>query len=219
MRLPQFVSALFPWLPPFFGDPTPSLSPDIHVEVLSTPITCLSTSTIFWGLIDCFNKFTVPSNTYTTHDLYVAAQPVGDEIAAWDDVVASLLAVDGNCGSSLLSDALDGIYTVTLFTKTSGASYCVLSESTATSGRYTRGWGLMAVPATRDAVSRFIHISAPHPIYDKGTPQRAAAVFKGTGAKSLIISERHRHARSEDLCEGPDYSITDAAHDTVSQYC
>ena len=78
----------------------------------------------------------------------------------------------------------------------------------------------MAVPANQAAVSRHIHISAPHPLYDPGTLKHGAAIFKNTGAKSLFISGRHRDAFFRDVpearsCIGPKYSKTDAAHDIV----
>lgn len=187
------------------------------VVVRSAAITCLSTSTTFEGLVNCFDAFTITSGTYDATG-YANAQPTPTELTAWNTVVGSLLAVDGNCNSVTLPSALTGIYTVSLFTEsgTGGKSFCVLSESNSgTNGRYVRGWGLVAVPATRGAVSRMMHFSAPHPIADSGTPQQAAALFKSTGAKSLIITGRHRGAYQANSCEGSDYFKTDAAHDIV----
>ncbi|KIJ98830.1 hypothetical protein K443DRAFT_626384 [Laccaria amethystina LaAM-08-1] len=40
------------------------------------------------------------------------------------------------------------------------------------------------------AVSRNVHISAPHPRFDVGTPAQAAYIFKATGSKSLLIAGR-----------------------------
>ena len=187
------------------------------VVVQSAAITCLTTSTTIENLIDCFNAFTVPSGTYDA-TTYASAQPTTTELTAWNTVIASLLAVDGNCNSVSLPSALSGIYTVSLFTEsgTGGKSFCVLSESnTGTNNRYVRGWGLVAVPATRAAVSRFMHLSAPHPIADDATPQQAAALFKRTGAKSLVITGRHRGAYQANSCQGSDYYKTDPAHDIV----
>jgi hypothetical protein len=222
MRPPPFFSnvfRVFPWLSTCFEILGIHPGTGIHGDLVSTPITCLNSSATLYGLIQCLDDFTVPSGTYSTNALYDAAQPIGDEITAWNTVVATLLTVDGNCGSALLPSALKGIYTVTLFTEADGKSFCVLSEAKATEGHYTRGWGLMVVPATRAAVSRYIHISAPHPVNDQATPKRAVAVFKGTGAKSLFVSGRHRHASPEDSCQGPHHSMTDAAHDTVRLLC
>jgi hypothetical protein len=79
----------------------------------------------------------------------------------------------------------------------------------------------MVVPAMRRAVSRFIHISAPHPTADINTTQQAAALFKATGAKSLLIPGRIRMAflDATDCVESPAgtvYYKTDPAHDKVS---
>jgi hypothetical protein len=73
----------------------------------------------------------------------------------------------------------------------------------------------MAVPAKNTAVSRHVHISAPHPIYDPGTPQQAAANFANTGAKSLFVAGRHRDAYLASSCVSAEYGKTDPAHDTV----
>lgn len=185
-------------------------------KILSTPIPCLITPfpASLDDLITCFDNYTVPARTYDA-TTYNAAQPNNIEIAAWETVVTSLLAVDDTCRPELLPAELNGTYTVTLFSETDGKSFCILSEVEATNGYYARGWGLMVVPATRAAVSRYIHISAPHPLFDTGTPQQAIALFKNTGAKSLFISGRHRDAYVFESCVSPNYSKTDATHDTV----
>jgi hypothetical protein len=190
------------------------------VVVRSAAITCLSTSTTFDSLVNCFDAFTVTTGTYDA-TTYANAQPTPTELTAWNTVIGSLLAVDGNCNSVSLPSALTGIYTVSLFTEsgTGGKSFCVLSESNSgTNGLYVRGWGLVAVPATRGAVSRMMHFSAPHPLADSGTPQQAAALFKRTGAKSLVITGRRRDAYQINSCQGSDYFKTDAAHDIVCEF-
>jgi hypothetical protein len=129
-----------------------------------------------------------------------------------------MLSVDKDC----LSVDLTGIasdYTVRLFTELvpGGRSFCVLSESGTISpgGRYKRGWGLVVVPARHSAITRNIHFSAPHPKDDSDTPQQAAALFKLTGARSLVITGRRRGAFQEPSCQGTKYFATDAAHDIV----
>lgn len=52
----------------------------------------------------------------------------------------------------------------------------------------------MIVPARREAVSRDVHISAPHPGFDVGTPAQAAYIFKATGSKSFLMAGRTRTA-------------------------
>ena len=182
----------------------------------TTAITCLTTSPTLENLVTCLAEFTVPTGTYDA-TTYASAQPSTSELAAWTTVIASLLEVDGNCNSVSLPTDLSGIYTVSLFTESviGGRSFCILSESNSNSGYYVRGWGLVAVPATRAAVSRNIHFSAPHPVNDSRTPEQATALFKRTGAKSLVITGRQRDAyKIASSCSG-NYFKTDAAHDIV----
>lgn len=55
----------------------------------------------------------------------------------------------------------------------------------------------MVVPRLRTSVSRSVHFSAPHPIYDCGTVQQAAFLFESTGSQSLYVAGRTRVAFSE----------------------
>ena len=186
------------------------------------PGSCLSTSRTLERLITCFDSYIVSPDFY---DLprYHDAQPNAEERAAWTEIVASLLTTDNNCSSIIVPTSLLDLYSVTTFTESAGSSnsYCVLSEITSEDGVYSKGWGFMVVPATRRAVSRFIHISAPHPIAELNTTQQAAALFKSTGAKSLSIPGRFRMAFSEatDCVQSPPdtvYYKTDPAHDNVN---
>ncbi|KAL0064179.1 hypothetical protein AAF712_008901 [Marasmius tenuissimus] len=92
--------------------------------------------------------------------------------------------------------------------------FCVLHERKAENSVYVKGWGIMVVPnrPTRPGV----HLAAPHPQYDLLTPQQAAAVFEGVGAKSLLISGRIRTALlNATTCitgSGTVYYATDPAH-------
>jgi hypothetical protein len=218
MRLQQRLFILSAWLPAFY--PVHGLFRGPRDAQVSIPCLSNSVPTTLVDLISCFDVYTVPRNTYADEATYNAAQPNSEELAAWNTVVASLLTVDGNCGPALLPTKLNGIYTITLFTEASGKSFCVLSETQATGTHYARGWGLMAVPAKSAAVSRHVHISAPHPIYDPGTPQQAAANFGSTGAKSLFVAGRHRDAYLASSCVSAEYGKTDPAHDTVRvTYC
>jgi hypothetical protein len=186
-------------------------------------VPCIGQSTIstLEDLTTCLEGYAVQQRHYTraTYDL---AQPTSTERAAWAQAVQAVLDVDSNCNAALLPHALDGIYTISLYTERSTTNqYCVLSEKTAGPAGYTRGWGFVIVPATRRAVSRFVHISAPHPIYDANTPRQAAALFKRAGAKSLLVDGRDRRAFLEQTdCvipsagNGPYYE-TDPAHNNV----
>lgn len=218
MRLYQLLFSLFTGLPAILKDPTFSSEINVPGSALTVPISCLAIPPpTLEELISCFDDYTVPKKTYDL-GTYTAAQPSDAELAAWITAVSNLLAVDGTCAPSLLPNILQEIYNITLFNQADGRSFCVLSEVEATvNNYYKRGWGIMAVPATRAAVSRYIHISAPHPVYDNGTSRQAAAIFNATGAKSLFISGRHRNALTDPSCLGPTlkFNKTDAAHDIV----
>lgn len=183
------------------------------------PSACFGASTTLEQLVDCFDHYLVSPDYYDL-SRYNAAQPNTEERAAWRESVASLLAADNNCSSIIVPPPIAGLYSITPFTDPSG-SYCVLSESASVDGMYSRGWGLAVVPAARRAVSRFIHISAPHPASEFGTMRQAAALFKATGAKSLLVPGRLRAAFREptDCVSSPPrevYYKTDPTHDKVN---
>ncbi|KAJ7612635.1 hypothetical protein FB45DRAFT_759820 [Roridomyces roridus] len=187
---------------------------------VSAPIPCLqNTTATFDELIACFYAYTVPQQYYI-EDTYAAAQPSSDQLSAWEALVSSLLSVDGNCTSVVVPEAIADIYGVSLFTdSTSGLQYCIASELNAIDGVYANGWGLVAVPATCDAVELTVHLAAPHPIFDGPTALQAAALFSATGARSLLISGRHREAYdAQSDCVIPTsaktvYYKTDPTHD------
>ena len=170
-----------------------SLLPIAH----STPITCLtnSTCTTIESLVACFNDYTVPANFYDQSS-YDAAQPNATESTAWTDAITSLLWVDNNCSTTAVPSILNGVFTISLFNESvpNGGSYCVLSEVDAGPSGYTRGWGLAIVPASRAAVSRFVHFSTPEPVSLENTPLQSVTLFASIGAKSLLISGRDRRS-------------------------
>ena len=180
----------------------------------------LSTTHTLEDLIKCFDGFTVPANGYTA-TTYAAAQPTLDERNAWMRTVGSMLSVDSNC-LSVDRTGIANDYTVRLFTELvpGGKNFCVLSESRTISpgGHYRRGWGLVVVPVQRSAIKRNIHFSAPHPKTDSDTPWQAAALFKLTGARSLVITGRRRDAFQGRSCQGTQYFTTDASHDIVCNH-
>jgi hypothetical protein len=188
----------------------------------SGQITCLQNATsTFEDLVACFDAYTV-SEGYYWEGTYSAAQPDADQQYGWADLVSSLLSVDGNCTSVEVPASIAQFYDVTLFVDPTGPQYCVASESMFIDGVYAKGWGLVAVHATQSAVKRDIHLAAPHPAYDLFTPEQAGALFKSTGARSLLISGRSRAALpSASDCVIPAsnstiYYKTDPTHDVVS---
>lgn len=189
---------------------------------VSGQINCLQNST-FEDVITCFDTYTV-SEGYYSDQTYTAAQPTADQLSGWEDLIASLLSVDGNCTSVVVPEAIADIYDVSLFKDLAGPQYCVVSESTSIDGLYAKGWGLVVVPAAREAIMRDIHLAAPHPAYDLFTPEQAGALFKSTGARTLLIAGRSRTANpTPSDCVVPTsnttvYYKTDATHDVVSPW-
>ncbi|KAJ7649446.1 hypothetical protein DFH06DRAFT_1331812 [Mycena polygramma] len=225
MSLPSFPSlGMLNWI-----DLTRSLAllgSIIHPALTnsSAQITCLQNATAtLEDLVACFDNYTV-SEGYYSDETYASAQPNAEELRGWEDLISYLLDVDGNCASIIVPASIADIYDVTLFKDPSGPQYCVASEFNSVDGLYTKGWGLFVVPATRQAIMRDIHLSAPHPAYDMFTPAQAAALFKSTSARSLLIAGRMRTANLADShCVIPNsnttlYYKTDPTHDTAEPF-
>ncbi|KAK7008062.1 hypothetical protein R3P38DRAFT_3027241, partial [Favolaschia claudopus] len=188
-------------------------------------ISCVQNATSsFQDLIACFDTYTVSEPGYYSEESYTAAQPSTEELYGWEELIASLLSVDRNCTSVILPQSIAPIYEVSLFNGTTGSQYCVASEKFSVDGFYNKGWGLFVVPATQAAVSRDIHLAAPHPAYDLFTPEQAGALFELAGARSLLIAGRVRNANLVPSdCVVPKtnstvYYKTDPAHDTAEPF-
>jgi hypothetical protein len=155
--------------------------------------------------------YTVTKEFYTS-ETYALAQPTIVQRKSWRLVVNNLLSVDNaDCVTVPVPAALIGIYAIRRF-----GDYCVLYETTATGRAYDKGWGFMIVPSLKSHVTRHLHISAPHPLYDGRTVEQAAAIFQSTGSQSLLVAGRHRNAYFKvSDCITP-YNITDPAHSKVS---
>lgn len=181
------------------------------------PATCFGQPDI-QSLVDCFDSYTVPEAFYNS-STYAIAQPTDAQRNDWKHLIRDLLVIDGSCESIPIPSSLRSIYDVRPFQK-----YCVLYETTSSSGYYRKGWGLVVVQAHQSQVARDLHFSAPHPAYDLGTPQQAAAVFSLTSARSLLIAGRNRNAFMQpSTCVPPrsstdDWYLTDPAHNNVSRY-
>ncbi|PFH47533.1 hypothetical protein AMATHDRAFT_50238 [Amanita thiersii Skay4041] len=171
------------------------LSPlTFHSNNLSSD-TCFGQAATLQDVVSCHLKYVV--ETRYTEQTYTAAQPTPEQRQAWSTTVSTLLHVDGNCTdiAASIPTPLQGLYTIFELTEPSGRSFCIFAETvTECDTEYEKGWGILVVPATRKAVSRHVHIAAPHPLYDLGTEQQAASVFKSIGAKSLYIPGRMRLA-------------------------
>jgi hypothetical protein len=210
MYLPQFLLGISAWLSATLNDP----------GLTDLPVNCIGGGhQTLEALINCFDGYTLRRGNLPDDAAYNLAQPQPAQLTAWTNAVGGLLVDSPNCTARDVP-GLVGIYRIDPYTETGtgGRSFCVLSEKfyTSTTGHFVKGWGLLVVPSTRAAVSRIIHISAPHPLFDTGTPTQAAAIFKRTGAKSLLVAGRHRAARDSTFtCMGSVYSTTDPAHNAV----
>ncbi|KAJ2929595.1 hypothetical protein H1R20_g7487, partial [Candolleomyces eurysporus] len=152
--------------------------------------------------------------------MYQAAQPTPEQRHAWRSAVTSLLSVDGNCSALTVPPALEEIYLFHAFPAGgSQKTYCVLIERSVDS----KGWGSVIVPESKATVTYTLHLSAPHPHYDLGTVEQAAALFELVGAKSLLIAGRTRTALMEpSQCVIPKgsqpYYVTDPAHNNLEPF-
>ncbi|KDR78079.1 hypothetical protein GALMADRAFT_138224 [Galerina marginata CBS 339.88] len=192
---------------------------DLQTDIdLMSPRSCLQIAPTVEALVTCLDKFTVPHAYYDamTHEL---AQPVGTQREDWKAVVQALLDVNGSCPGTLVPLSLQGLYTVEPF-----QGFCVLYETASRCGTYLKGWGFFIVPSSQRDISRNVHISAPHPGYDLGTVEQAAAVFEATGSRSLLVPGRTRTAfLSTSDCIVPtspkqDYYKTDPAHNVKEPF-
>jgi len=180
-----------------------------------SPASCLKNSTTTDALVTCFETFTVPRDYYNKAT-YETAQPTSEQRDDWKHLIKSLLSVDGDCSSIPIPLSLQGIYTIEPFN-----NMCVLYEASSKEGIYVKGWGFMIVPHLRTFVSRTVHFSAPHPVYDRGTVQQAAFLFESTGSQSLFVAGRNRTAFLENSeCIPPvntsqEFYKTDPAHNIV----
>jgi len=198
----------------------------------ATPITCTCTSATLDDLVTCFQEHMVRKDAYSC-TAYTDAQPKTtptNEITGWTDAITRLLNADGAC-SLPAGSTISGSYEVTSFTDSiSLVSYCVLSEKNAVvlpgsiRNVFERGWGYFIAPKTNSASIRALHHSAPHTLNDDGTPAQAAAVFKATNSRSLLVAGRHRGALditrapppcAIDSCVSTEYTKSDPVHDLV----
>ncbi|KAJ3566746.1 hypothetical protein NP233_g6804 [Leucocoprinus birnbaumii] len=185
---------------------------------------CFQSAKTLVGLVDCLEDYTVLQGYYDQYS-YLEAQPTIIQRKAWFNAVFTLLHTDNNCTSAIVPSAIRDVYSAAEFTDSDGQSFCVLYERTVCpcSRFVKKGWGFMVVPSSRDAVLRHIHLSGPHPFFDGETSEQATHLFKGTGAKSLLIPGRLRTAYpAPSACiMGPrksPYFMTDPAHNNLEPF-
>ncbi|KIM49807.1 hypothetical protein M413DRAFT_21945 [Hebeloma cylindrosporum] len=213
----------------------PPFPPGPFPPTIFLPVPCLDRTPRYATLeelVQCLDDYTIPERALfvwtPSGTKYANAQPrdpgvVGGEEWAWRTAILHLTQ-GWTCAISIIPAVIQPFYRVDIFPDATGRSFCVLSEKKYESPRhhFRKGWGTMVVPFADAEVSRDIHFSAPHPgvgpASDEGTPRYAAAAFKNTGAKSLLVAGRHRDAypyndREHACVEGVEhYSRTDSAH-------
>lgn len=201
------------------------LLPKSRLDQRTTTEACFMSGGALENLVQCLERYTVPEAYYDQFS-YFEAQPTEPQREAWFAAVTTLLSTHNNCSSTIVPQVLQLFYSANSFTDTQGRSYCVLYERSITrcTHRYKKGWGFVIVPSSREGTSRMLHLSAPHPFYDVGTPIQATHLFKGTGAKSLLVPGRMRPAYSvPSTCVRPQssksvYYMTDPAHNDLEPF-
>ncbi|KAJ3566747.1 hypothetical protein NP233_g6805 [Leucocoprinus birnbaumii] len=185
---------------------------------------CFKNASSLVQLVNCFQQFTVTQDFYN-HTTYLEAQPNPAQREAWSTAISTLLHTNNNCSSAIVPAVIQDVYSAAPFTDSDGSSFCVVYERaiSAQTGLFDKGWGYIVTPALRASVSRHIHISAPHPIFDGNTSVEAAQLFKETRAKSLLIPGRIRTAyRDPSTCikstKRTTYYMTDTAHNDLEPF-
>ncbi|KJA26599.1 hypothetical protein HYPSUDRAFT_198870 [Hypholoma sublateritium FD-334 SS-4] len=157
-------------------------------ELPLTPTGFLVVSPNLDALVTCLDTFTVPHDYYRPLT-YALAQPTSAQQAVFCDAVHALLTVDDDCAAGQVSSALVGLYAFAPF-----RDHCVLFETTSKCGTYAKGCGFAIALARASSVQWILYVSAPHSAYDLGTVEQAAAVYEGSGGRSLLVAGQKRTA-------------------------
>ena len=143
-------------------------------------------------------------------ELYtVPSQQVQDDIQS---VITDILNGQ-NPANIILPASLQNHYTLAEFID-NGQTYIVLAETADQDNNNTadRGWATIIINPAFNAKN--ISIDIPHPLNDSGTPEQGIALFKGTSARTFVMSGAHRDANDvlAPCFNDPKYKIADAAH-------
>jgi hypothetical protein len=173
-------------------------------------INCSSTSDSLDAYVTCY-KATFPDRG---SDGYVA--PTLTQQSAWRQLVREML--NGTCTSTVPS-ALAGIVQRRTFTD-SRTTYCMLEEvlDSDGNGKLDRGWGVFVTHPSPAPGRENLHHTAPHPLFDAGTENEAAGVFKGTSSRSFLLHGADRDSSKRPSCNPDGHSLADAAHDNRNMF-
>lgn len=118
-----------------------------------------------------------------------------------------------------LPASLQNHYTLTEFVD-NGQTYVVLAETVDgdNNGVADKGWATVMINTAFNAQNFSIDI--PHPLNDTGTPEQGIAIFKGTNARTFVMSGAHRNANNvlAPCFNDPNYKIADAAHNEAHTF-
>ncbi|MGA1196127.1 MAG: Ser-Thr-rich GPI-anchored membrane family protein [Candidatus Latescibacterota bacterium] len=119
----------------------------------------------------------------------------------------------------ILPASLQNHYTLAEFVD-NGQTYVVLAETVDgdNNGVADRGWATVIINNTLNA--KTLSIDIPHPLNDAGTPEQGIAIFKGTQARTFVMSGAHRNANNAlaPCFNDPNYKIADAAHNEAHTF-
>jgi len=118
-----------------------------------------------------------------------------------------------------LPASLQNHYTLAEFVD-NGQTYVILAETVDgdNNGVADRGWATVIINNAFNAQT--LSIDIPHPLNDTGTPEQGIAIFKGTNARTFVMSGAHRNANHilAPCFNDPNYKIADAAHNKAHTF-
>lgn len=146
-------------------------------------------------------------------NLYV--KPTQDEMDDFESVVSEMMAGASQSPATLIGTgacadipllSLDDKYIIDIFFDTeNNKDYCVL-----TSLSLDWAWGTVIV--NQDGTAKNLSFDSVHPRFDTNTGEQSIAVFKGTNARSFMVSGTHKYANDESSeCDGTN-NVSDVAH-------
>jgi hypothetical protein len=105
-----------------------------YFSTVAGPASCFTGLSLVVDLARCLDGYTVSKEFYTSGG-YASAQPISIQRNEWNLFVNRLLSVDDiDCNTVTIPPSLIGIYAVRRF-----RDYCVVYETTSTSGIYDDG--------------------------------------------------------------------------------
>lgn len=181
----------------------------LHTAGASAVTACPSATTLP-ALVTCLKD----SNHLPRSGSDEFVPPTATELTEWASVVTGMLddSVLGSCDESVLgTTSFSTLYEIVTFSDAdNGESYCVLAELALINNSNKKAWGTYIVALNPQ---RELAIQIPHPLNDSTTPEQGIAVFRGTGARSFLLSGAHRNANDATSTCQSNYKEADGAHE------